>query len=164
VPTATILVTDLVGHDVTRGWQDTVLISSLAAVGTPGSWSGLRGWRQFSGDPELLVVRDGVAGGGVLHQGQHSTGHETGRPNRSPPSGQLAHLDETAPCPYVDATPRPGGHHFVCPGLSTGVDHDLYTITFHVLYNAVTCTFSPGDTLVGGEFWEEVLAQAMPGG
>jgi hypothetical protein len=96
-----------------------------------------------SGHSQLLVVREADLFGRVLHQGQHPAGHEAGRPHGSPASGQLCHLDHAAPGPHVDASPSARRCHFVCPGVSTRIDHDLYTITFHTWFNALTCSFSP---------------------
>jgi hypothetical protein len=72
----------------------------------------------------------------VLHKGEHAAGHEpSGADGRAAPR-QLADLDHAAPRADIDPAPGAGGGDLVGLGLTAGVDHDLDTVTSHVIYNA----------------------------
>jgi hypothetical protein len=83
----------------------------------------------------------------MFDQSEHPVGHEAGGTDGRPPAGQLGDFDHSPTGSDIDPPAGPGGDHLVGTRAITSVNHNLYTITFHDCFNALTCGFLPAHAL-----------------
>jgi hypothetical protein len=67
----------------------------------------------------------------MLDDGNDPAGHEPGRADDLPATGDFGHLDRPASDQHVDASPFPRRHDLEAANLVTGIDEDLDSVPLH---------------------------------
>jgi hypothetical protein len=95
------------------------------------------------GGSERLLVWEPIPLGGMLDQRQDPAGHEAGGAHGGSSPGQFAYFDQSTACADINSASSTRRRDFVCTGVPTRIDHNLYSITFHTQYNTLSSRFTP---------------------